>query len=646
MNHSKKILIVLLSLSLAACSANVFNSNRQTIKTSLENDVLVMLENGEDASALNDYQNNTITSNSENLPTSYDLRDLGLVTSVKNQGQLGTCWAHALVAAAETSALKNLGLTNDEYLNLYGEEINFSEKAFSYYGLTQIKGSEEGFVYLEDGNSIIYNSGSNEKGIMGMVANAVELYDEEEFPYCNENGEVDYGGVWTLAESERYNSVYCIDEVKVLPSTNLQDENGNYEFNQDSLNIIKQELLNNNAVIVSYHADATVSPLSYEEVKERLWDELKNDYQLSDQEAESYIRFRAGIVDTHDMPLEEILDLISFRLKINDFPSDLYDVNKYSKDDLAYLLASEYFGQDADLVIEYEKDQPHYMHQDPNNNIYCHYTYKQVMANHMVTIVGYDDNYSKENFTKGHEPKNDGAFIVKNSWSPSWANDGYFYLSYYDKSIQAPTVVSVSEKKEDFTVLTNDQAQFLDVSSILLDKPVLQANILEVKEDSSIFALATYTDNLNTEVTYSIYKLNDNYKNVTDGQLLFNTTLTIEYAGYHRLYLDEEIKVNKDDKLAIVISQKVNNQYALLMAYGFADSYLIDLNNESFPYEVNIEKIPSRYIKTKVNENESYISYDSKTWLDYSKELKTITQDSSILKYVNFDNPPAKIYLH
>ncbi len=50
-------------------------------------------------------------------------------------------------------------------------------------------------------------------------------------------------------------------------------------------------------------------------------------------------------------------------------------------------------------------------------------------GNHSVTLVGWDDTYSRENFG-AEKPSGDGAWIVRNSAGTSRHDDGYFYLSY------------------------------------------------------------------------------------------------------------------------------------------------------------------------------------------------------------------------
>jgi C1A family cysteine protease len=64
---------------------------------------------------------------------------------------------------------------------------------------------------------------------------------------------------------------------------------------------------------------------------------------------------------------------------------------------------------------------------------YSYYYDGDEEPNHDVVIVGWDDNYSKSNFTI--EPPGDGAFICKNSWGEEFGDGGYFYVSYYDTNL-------------------------------------------------------------------------------------------------------------------------------------------------------------------------------------------------------------------
>jgi C1A family cysteine protease len=53
--------------------------------------------------------------------------------------------------------------------------------------------------------------------------------------------------------------------------------------------------------------------------------------------------------------------------------------------------------------------------------------------NHGVSIVGWDDTYPRTNFVADSQPAGDGAFRVRNSWGADWGDEGYFWVSYYDR---------------------------------------------------------------------------------------------------------------------------------------------------------------------------------------------------------------------
>lgn len=53
---------------------------------------------------------------------------------------------------------------------------------------------------------------------------------------------------------------------------------------------------------------------------------------------------------------------------------------------------------------------------------------------HCITVTGWDDNLQ----VPGQNP---GAWIIKDSYGTGWANNGYFYVSYYDPTIFSETAV-------------------------------------------------------------------------------------------------------------------------------------------------------------------------------------------------------------
>lgn len=82
-------------------------------------------------------------------------------------------------------------------------------------------------------------------------------------------------------------------------------------------------------------------------------------------------------------------------------------------------------------VVSGYGDFSEYMSKDQNS----YYVDFDKGQNHAVTVVGWDDGYSKNNFTGKAKPKNNGAWLVKNSWGNYNSEGGYFWVSYEDKTL-------------------------------------------------------------------------------------------------------------------------------------------------------------------------------------------------------------------
>lgn len=76
-----------------------------------------------------------------------------------------------------------------------------------------------------------------------------------------------------------------------------------------------------------------------------------------------------------------------------------------------------------------------------------------ITRDHAITIIGWDDNYSKENFTGSAKPSTDGAYIVLNTYGTSNFNDGYLYISYEDALIETFLYGIVTSSSVDYDVL-------------------------------------------------------------------------------------------------------------------------------------------------------------------------------------------------
>ena len=243
-------------------------------------------------------------------------------------------------------------------------------------------------------------------------------------------------------------------------------------------------------------------------------------------------------------------------------------------------------------------------------------------ANHVITIVGYDDNYPKENFAKADSdgnidedtiPPTDGAFIIKDSNGENGGFDakGSFYISYHDHTFVDP--ISFEFDKADtvkYNEVNYDQYDLLLAgfcSKNEYDAETKMANVFDAEEDEYLTQLVYRTKALNTFVHYEIYKAPQD-GSPDSGTLLEEGDSAHYFGGSHRIDLKNEYLLNKGDKYSVVLTMKYTGEDG-------TDKYteVIPYAASIIPYGAPKDNVIA--VKGVINKGESFLYKDGK-WTD------------------------------
>ena len=443
------------------------------------------------------------------LPSSYDLRDYGLVTSVKHQAGSGCCWAFGTIASLESSYIRQ------GYGTL--ENTDFSEAHLVWFAHNQRTPDINDPTY---GDGAVYsrpfNRGGNWNRAAATLLRGVGLQLEANAPWISS---YDNDELMQMAqdESDRY-----VSYARMWSVANIRD---------NSAVALKQKIMQNGVAMFSYYDDYTTT--------------------------------RTG----------------------------------YSSDRISYYQTA---------------------HSD---------------TNHVVAVVGWDDAYPRTKFNANQRPTNNGAWLVKGSWSSAWGDNGYYWISYEDPSLREFTSY-IAAPVDVYDHIYQYDGAYPNTSFPVSGGKGRVANVFTAERTELLSHVAFLSFNASPiKVTVEVYVAPEGYSTplvtsptsgFTKVESATTTATGIEY-GYATVELNNPALLMEGQMFSVVLTMEQTNGSAV-----------------NLPVEGQTVQNPGDGVKTYDGlEGESFIEFNNGYWYDTNAYPNGIDYNNVPLKAMTRDITPV-----
>ena len=222
-------------------------------------------------------------------------------------------------------------------------------------------------------------------------------------------------------------------------------------------------------------------------------------------------------------------------------------------------------------------------------------------TNHAVALVGWDDSYPASRF--GVNPGANGAWLAKESWGTNSKDNGYFWISYADPTINDYTSFTTRSFEDNYRTYSYTSAEnggyFTQVNQY--------ANVYTCTGYELLSTVGIFNYTPESTITIDIYK-NPVSGNPSRGTKVGTATRYLDNEGYFTFEFSD-IPLNPNDKFSAVVTVSSSNEIKLptevpLPQRDEYGNYVLDENNN-----------PVMVVDYTANTGESYIGAGN-LWYD------------------------------
>lgn len=222
-----------------------------------------------------------------------------------------------------------------------------------------------------------------------------------------------------------------------------------------------------------------------------------------------------------------------------------------------------------------------------------YYTKENAVQNHEVEIVGWDENYPKENFVE--TPTRNGAWLIKNSWGTTGGDRGYYWVSYEDTSI-LPDYTIRNYKAYDKNEKLYQWDEFGTVDSAQFNKieDAYFINVFDFGKSEMLESVTFFTENAKAKYQLFIAPVNDDGNPVLSKKKSISNEENVPFAGYITKKISP-LSITGENAIVVKLKSKVAGQE-------------VNIGAEYTQYFENDDKEIECYYKGDIKPKQSFVA--------------------------------------